>query len=80
LFDYFALNDHDMDGFLDGHELFMSFMADANAGVHAAALPDRLSLADLRAVVAEVMDEDDRDGDGRISWEEYLASQWYHGQ
>lgn len=66
---YFMLHDFDKDGFLDGHEMRVAF-GDYDASIK--------NLGDVEKVVDETLEEDDVDGDGKISWEEYLASIKYH--
>ncbi|KAJ3115501.1 hypothetical protein HDU96_000535 [Phlyctochytrium bullatum] len=41
---------------------------------------DRLTLKDVEELIDHVLDEDDVDNDGMISWEEYLESQKSHNQ
>ncbi|ORX95736.1 hypothetical protein K493DRAFT_407470 [Basidiobolus meristosporus CBS 931.73] len=73
---YFLFNvyDTDGDGYLDGNELrngFKEFEEKTNGKAHQ-------SLKALNEYVDHVLGEDDVDGDGKISMEEYLASQEYH--
>ncbi|OZJ05893.1 hypothetical protein BZG36_00893 [Bifiguratus adelaidae] len=69
----FTLHDYDKDGHLDGHELRAAF-TDFD-GINAA---DLLNLEEVNEMVDHVLEEDDINGDGKISWEEYIASQLYH--
>ncbi|GAB5590291.1 hypothetical protein Unana1_05191 [Umbelopsis nana] len=74
LFYLFTLHDYNKDGFLDGHELraaFTDFEDDDPSAV--------VSLDEVTDMVDHVLEEDDLNGDGLISWEEYLESQMYHG-
>ena len=65
---WFTLSDHDGDGKLDGHELLMAL----NDGLDA---ESGWSLEDSLAHIDLVMKEDDLDGDGKISFEEFLTSE-----
>ncbi|KAI7865423.1 hypothetical protein BDF14DRAFT_1825318 [Spinellus fusiger] len=76
LYYLFVLHDKNGDGYLDGHELRASIMEDIMTEDTASAI----SLDELTEVVDHVLEEDDMNGDGLISWEEYLQSQLYHGQ
>ncbi|CDS04759.1 hypothetical protein LRAMOSA07289 [Lichtheimia ramosa] len=73
----FVLHDTNNDGHLDGHELraaFTDFDEDEEDD------PTRyVALDEITDMVDHVLEEDDLNGDGRISWEEYLQSQLYHG-
>ncbi|KAI8098819.1 uncharacterized protein BX664DRAFT_319668 [Halteromyces radiatus] len=74
----FVLHDKNGDGHLDGHELraaFSDFDHDREED------PTKfVSLEDITLMVDHVLGEDDLDGDGMISWEEYMQSQLYHGK
>ncbi|ORX52705.1 hypothetical protein DM01DRAFT_1268933, partial [Hesseltinella vesiculosa] len=72
----FVLHDRNGDGHLDGHELRAAF-SDFDAE-HEEDPTKFVSLEDITAMVDHVLEEDDLDGDGRISWEEYMQSQLYH--
>lgn len=74
LYYFFSLYDRNRDSHLDGHELRTAF-------TQAGQMPppeSRLTLKDVEEMVDHALEEDDRNGDGKISWEEYLASQLYH--
>ncbi|KAI9312706.1 hypothetical protein BX666DRAFT_815411 [Dichotomocladium elegans] len=73
----FVLHDTNADGHLDGHELraaFTDFDEDEEDD-----LTGYVSLEEVTDMVDHVLEEDDINGDGLISWEEYLQSQLYHG-
>ncbi len=63
---FFTVHDYDQDGLLDGHELRVAF-GDHND-------ERRMSLDEVERVIDGTLSEDDVDNDGKISWEEYLAS------
>jgi hypothetical protein len=63
---WFSLHDYDHDGFLDGHELRVAWM---NSD------PKKYTLEVAEDTVDKILDRDDLDNDGKISWEEYLTSQ-----
>ncbi|ORX81968.1 hypothetical protein BCR32DRAFT_232300 [Anaeromyces robustus] len=70
---FFTLHDYNKDSELDGNELFASFMDGFD--------PEVEEKKDLRYIlewVDHILEEDDIDGNGKISWSEYLASQKYH--
>ncbi|KAJ3296710.1 hypothetical protein HDU79_005923 [Rhizoclosmatium sp. JEL0117] len=81
---FFTLHDHNKDGHLDGHELLALYAGqDIKVGSDGRPVPGSVppgKLADLIKLVDTVLDMDDTDNDGMISWEEYLASQEYHKQ
>ncbi|KAJ3256691.1 hypothetical protein HK103_005186 [Boothiomyces macroporosus] len=60
-------------GELDGHELGMALMGyelyDQEEMQH------EYDLEDLEEMIDHAMAEDDKDGNGKISWAEYLESQ-----
>ncbi|KAI9295181.1 hypothetical protein K502DRAFT_341923 [Neoconidiobolus thromboides FSU 785] len=76
----FYILDKDANGFLDGHEI--------RANIHKSQkerhLKDEYStvwdVEQLNEYVDMVLKEDDIDGDGRISIDEFMASQIYHHQ
>ncbi|KAI8146517.1 hypothetical protein BJV82DRAFT_389331 [Fennellomyces sp. T-0311] len=73
----FVLHDTNNDGSLDGHELrsaFTDFDEDEEDDP-----TQYVSLDEVTDMVDHVLEEDDLNGDGLISWEEYLQSQLYHG-
>ncbi|KAL1923785.1 uncharacterized protein VTP21DRAFT_8765 [Calcarisporiella thermophila] len=72
LYYLFTLHDYNKDNHLDGHEL-RHVLTDVEEGDNP--LPP---LSEIDKTVDHVLLEDDIDGDGKISWEEYLASQEYH--
>ncbi|KAJ3142542.1 hypothetical protein HK100_001795 [Physocladia obscura] len=79
---FFELHDTNRDGHLDGHELRES---PPTLVIYAAQDEDKTLtkprvLADLTQLVDTVLDMDDTDNDGMISWQEYFASQQFHHQ
>ncbi|CEG66072.1 hypothetical protein RMATCC62417_02721 [Rhizopus microsporus] len=72
----FLIHDQNGDGFLDGHELRQAF---TDFG-HDEDVSKYLSLDEITEMVDHVLEEDDLNGDGLISWSEYLESQIYHSQ
>ncbi|KAI8641086.1 hypothetical protein BD408DRAFT_346815 [Parasitella parasitica] len=69
----FVIHDTNGDGYLDGHELRAAFTDfDEHDG------EDPLTLQEVTDMVDHVLLEDDKNGDGLISWSEYLESQLYH--
>ncbi|KAJ3018248.1 UNVERIFIED_CONTAM: hypothetical protein HDU68_011253 [Siphonaria sp. JEL0065] len=81
---FFQLHDHNKDGHLDGHELLTVYagqeikVGSDGRPIEGNVTPSKLN--DLVKLVDTVLDMDDTDNDGMISWEEYYASQKYHGQ
>ncbi|KAI8820353.1 hypothetical protein BJ741DRAFT_638983 [Chytriomyces cf. hyalinus JEL632] len=81
---FFQLHDHNKDGHLDGHELLTVYagqelkVGSDGRPVHANSPATRLS--EIKKLVDVVLDMDDTDNDGMISWEEYYASQKFHHQ
>ncbi|KAI8076686.1 uncharacterized protein B0P05DRAFT_492686 [Gilbertella persicaria] len=71
----FLIHDLNGDGFLDGHELRAAF---TDFGDEHEDATKYLSLEEVTEMVDHVLEEDDLDGDGLISWSEYLESQNYH--
>ncbi|KAJ3091393.1 hypothetical protein HK102_000716 [Quaeritorhiza haematococci] len=71
VFWFFSLYDYNKDEHLDGHEL-------RNAFTEYDKEDKDMQLIDVEEMIEHVLREDDRDNDGKISWEEYLASQTYH--
>ncbi|KAF9985997.1 hypothetical protein BGZ65_009132 [Modicella reniformis] len=69
----FSLHDSNKDGYLDGIELRAAF-SDYNQGEPDTMVP----LEKMLDMIDHVIEEDDIDNDGKISWEEYLISQKYH--
>ncbi|KAF9582354.1 hypothetical protein BGW38_000307 [Lunasporangiospora selenospora] len=69
----FSLHDSNKDGYLDGIELRAAF-SDYNQGV----TQSQVLLKSMIDMIDHVIEEDDIDNDGKISWEEYLISQKYH--
>ncbi|KAI8977883.1 hypothetical protein BDB01DRAFT_726913 [Pilobolus umbonatus] len=63
----FVIHDLNEDGYLDGHELMAAFNEDNST-----------QLDEIVSMVDHVLLEDDRNGDGLISWSEYLESELYH--
>ncbi|KAI8983607.1 hypothetical protein BDB01DRAFT_791426 [Pilobolus umbonatus] len=73
----FLTHDTNGDGHLDGHELRHAFTDFGDDHVDSTQF---LSLDEVTDMVDHVLQEDDLNGDGLISWAEYLESQLYHGQ
>ncbi|KAG0740214.1 hypothetical protein G6F57_008201 [Rhizopus arrhizus] len=71
----FLTHDQNGDGFLDGHELRQAFtdFGDEDGSKY-------ISLEEVSEMIDHVLEEDDLNGDGLISWSEYLESQSYHHQ
>jgi len=70
---YYTLHDVNEDGYLDGHELYHAFADDyAEEG-------NVIAHDTLVEWVDHVLEEDDQEQDGRISWAEYLLSQGKRG-
>ncbi|KAI8372773.1 uncharacterized protein BYT42DRAFT_536228 [Radiomyces spectabilis] len=74
----FVIHDTNGDNHLDGHELRAAFTDFDD--VSEIDPTEFISLEEVTEMVDHVLEEDDLDGDGRISWEEYIQSQLYHGQ
>ncbi|TPX60619.1 hypothetical protein CcCBS67573_g08986 [Chytriomyces confervae] len=74
---FFQLHDHNKDGHLDGHELLTVYagqelkVGSDGRPVHANSPATRLS--EIKKLVDVVLDMDDTDNDGMISWEEYYG-------
>ncbi|KAG1441770.1 hypothetical protein G6F46_012165 [Rhizopus delemar] len=71
IFYLFVVHDLNGDGYLDGHEIrcaYTDFHFKNNSP----------SLNEVTDMVDHVLEEDDLNGDGLISWNEYLESQAYH--
>ncbi|KAJ3124372.1 hypothetical protein HK098_001196 [Nowakowskiella sp. JEL0407] len=64
---WFALNDINGDGYLDGIEFRVAFTK------HIPADAD-FRITDVEQMIDHIFDSDDVDNDGKISWEEYLAT------
>ncbi|KAI8891095.1 hypothetical protein K501DRAFT_144539, partial [Backusella circina FSU 941] len=71
----FALHDANGDGYLDGHELLQAF---TDFGEGHGDVSKYLLLEEVTEMIDHVLEEDDLNGDGLISWDEYLQSQLYH--
>ncbi|KAI8049131.1 uncharacterized protein B0P05DRAFT_563842 [Gilbertella persicaria] len=69
----FVIHDLNGDGYLDGHELRIAF---TDFDQHEA--DTTMTLKEVTAMIDHVLEEDDKNGDGLISWTEYLESQLYH--
>ncbi|KAJ3296732.1 hypothetical protein HK104_001293 [Borealophlyctis nickersoniae] len=86
LYWFFSLHDKNVDGYLDGHELRSAFVdaegdgSDMDGDGKIEEPAKHLTLSELETMVDHVLGEDDLDGDGKISWWEYLQSQEYHKQ
>ncbi|KAI8823546.1 uncharacterized protein EV422DRAFT_359848 [Fimicolochytrium jonesii] len=79
LFYFFSLADQNGDHYLDGHELRHTYTT--GGGEQSTEHPPkehRLPLEEVESMIDHTLLEDDIDGDGKISWDEYLASQFYH--
>ncbi|KAI8376991.1 hypothetical protein BD560DRAFT_391353 [Blakeslea trispora] len=76
LYYLFLIHDLNGDGFLDGHELRVA-MSDFDHQDNKGTEFD-LSLEEVTRMIDHVLGEDDKNGDGLISWSEYLESQLYH--
>ncbi|KAI9349268.1 hypothetical protein DFJ73DRAFT_760640 [Zopfochytrium polystomum] len=81
---YFTLHDYNNDEHLDGHELrvvFSDMEALTDQGrsgrpdMNGKLAKDRLTLEKVEELIDSVLEEDDLDNDGAISWAEYVASQ-----
>ncbi|KAI9472111.1 MAG: hypothetical protein EXX96DRAFT_582938 [Benjaminiella poitrasii] len=70
----FVIHDTNGDGYLDGHELRNAF-TDFDDEEDNEPLPTFQEVTDM---IDHVLLEDDKNGDGLISWSEYLESQLYH--
>ncbi|KAI8833372.1 hypothetical protein BC829DRAFT_407862 [Chytridium lagenaria] len=85
---FFSMYDYNHDAHLDGHELRVAFtefeekVDEARNGPDSTGkyAKDRVTLEEVEGLVDHVLDEDDLDNDGMISWEEYLMSQKAHHQ
>ncbi|KAF7725146.1 hypothetical protein EC973_000398 [Apophysomyces ossiformis] len=73
----FVIHDLNSDGYLDGHELRAAFTDFEEGEPNPTQF---IALDEVSMMVDHVLEEDDLNGDGLISWEEYLQSQLYHGQ
>ncbi len=58
------LHDYNEDNHLDGHELRAAFASES----------DNYNIRDIEARVDKVLEDDDMDNDGKISWDEFLGS------
>ncbi|CEG68318.1 hypothetical protein RMATCC62417_04608 [Rhizopus microsporus] len=67
----FVLHDSNGDGYLDGHELRATY---TDFDVKHFNIP----LSDIVEMIDHTLEEDDLNGDGLVSWAEYLESQAYH--
>ncbi|KAI8867325.1 hypothetical protein GQ42DRAFT_109119, partial [Ramicandelaber brevisporus] len=66
LYYFFAVHDYNDDNHLDGHELLHALMSEPES--------HKMSLGELEHWVDSILKDDDNNGDGLISWEEYMAS------
>ncbi|TPX35319.1 hypothetical protein SmJEL517_g02198 [Synchytrium microbalum] len=73
LYLFFGIADLNHDGYLDGHELRVAFVREMEPAAR-----ERVQLPELEEMIDHVIEEDDKDGDALISWQEYLESQLYH--
>ena len=62
---WFSLHDYNNDEHLDGHELRHAWMASN---------PEKYSKEVVEPMVDKIIERDDTDNDGRISWAEYLSA------
>ncbi|KNE54527.1 hypothetical protein AMAG_17681 [Allomyces macrogynus ATCC 38327] len=69
-FYFFSLHDLNADEHLDGNELRAAFAEYT--------FDQAKTMNEIEAMVDHILAEDDADNDGRISWEEYLASESIH--
>ncbi|KAI8891937.1 hypothetical protein BC833DRAFT_613009 [Globomyces pollinis-pini] len=76
IFYFFSLHDYNKDHHLDGHELRLAYLG--YELYEQESVEHSLTLEDLSAMVDHALLEDDKDNDGKISWDEYLESQKYH--
>ncbi|KAG2235118.1 hypothetical protein INT48_006499 [Thamnidium elegans] len=75
----FVIHDINGDGYLDGHELRAAFTDFDHEDGHTDEEKEELiPLDEANDMVDHVLLEDDKNGDGLISWSEYLESQLYH--
>ena len=78
VFYFFTLHDYNKDHYLDGHELALAFMGyEFYKGKE---LEEEIRREDLEFMINHALLEDDKDNDGKISWQEYFESQNYHHQ
>jgi len=70
---FFTLHDYNKDNELDGNELFASFVDGFDPTIE-----EKKDIEYIMEWVDHILEEDDIDGNGKISWSEYLASQKYH--
>lgn len=63
------LYDYNEDNYLDGHELRAAFYSEQEQADKKKPL-----LSDVEKLVDDVLKSDDADNDGKISWDEFLAS------
>ncbi|KAJ3096374.1 hypothetical protein HDU97_005943 [Phlyctochytrium planicorne] len=88
LYVFFSMYDHNHDAHLDGHELRHAFteieikVDEARNGPdeNGKWAKDRLTIKEVESLIDHILEEDDGDNDGMISWEEYLQSQKAHHQ
>ncbi|KAJ3213986.1 hypothetical protein HDU67_002245 [Dinochytrium kinnereticum] len=88
MFVFFSLYDYNHDAHLDGSELRIAFaefeekVDEARNGPDSEGkyAKDRVTLKEIESLIDHVLEEDDLDNDGMISWEEYLQSQKAHNQ
>ncbi|KAI8973395.1 hypothetical protein BDF20DRAFT_882138 [Mycotypha africana] len=82
----FVLHDTNGDGYLDGNELREAFIDYGKDHQHDEGERKQknidkdvaFTLEDVTAMVDHILEEDDKNGDGLISWSEYLESRLYH--
>ena len=76
-FYFFSIHDYNRDHCLDGHELRLALTGyefEHTKDQESSFVPDD----EVESVIDHVLLEDDKNNDGKISWEEYLESQAYH--
>ncbi|KAJ1561941.1 hypothetical protein HK096_002763 [Nowakowskiella sp. JEL0078] len=64
---WFALNDLNKDGKLDGNELRVAFTKQMPAEAD-------IALHDIEKMIEYILNNDDHNNDGEISWPEYMSS------
>ena len=78
IFYFFSLHDYNKDHHLDGHELGMAFLGYEFHQQEQISMSDGIRQEDLEYMIDHALLEDDKNNDGKLSWEEYLESQNYH--
>ena len=76
-FFFFSIHDYNRDHSLDGHELRLALTGyefEHTKDQETSFVPEH----EVESVIDHILLEDDKNNDGKISWEEYLESQAYH--